>query len=75
MVYKKVFLEISQNSQESACARVYFLIELQAETLANVFSHEFCEIFMKTFSTEQLLVIASETSSWKKPQLEIPASP
>ena len=27
---KKVFLEISQNSQESTCARVYFLIKLQA---------------------------------------------
>ena len=26
---KKVFLEISQNSQESACARVSFLIKLQ----------------------------------------------
>ena len=27
---KKVFLEISQNSQENTCARVYFLIKLQA---------------------------------------------
>ena len=27
---KKVFLEISQNSQENICARVSFLIELQA---------------------------------------------
>ena len=27
---KKVFLEISQNSQESTCARVSFLIKLQA---------------------------------------------
>ena len=26
---KKVFLEISQNSQENTCARVYFLIKLQ----------------------------------------------
>ena len=26
---KKVFLEISKNSQENACARVYFLIKLQ----------------------------------------------
>ena len=26
---KKVFLEISQNSQENACARVSFLIKLQ----------------------------------------------
>ena len=27
---EKVFLEISQNSQENTCARVYFLIKLQA---------------------------------------------
>ena len=27
---KKMFLEISQNSQKSTCARVYFLIKLQA---------------------------------------------
>ena len=49
---KKVFLEISQNSQENTCVRVSFLIKLQAwtcnfvkkETLAQVFSCEFCEI-------------------------------
>ena len=50
---KKVFLEISQNSQENTCARVSFLIKLQAfikkETLAQVFSSEFCEISENTF--------------------------
>ena len=30
---KKVFLEISQNSQENTCARVSFLIKLQAPPL------------------------------------------
>ena len=30
VLYKKVFLEISQNSQENTCARVFFLIKLQA---------------------------------------------
>ena len=30
---KKVFLEISQNSQENTCARVSFLIKLQASGL------------------------------------------
>ena len=30
---KKVFLKISQNSQESTCARVCFLIKLQAKGL------------------------------------------
>ena len=29
---KKVFLEISQNSQKNTCARVSFLIKLGAET-------------------------------------------
>ena len=39
---KKVFLEISQNSQENTCARASFLIKLQ------VFSCEFFEIFKNT---------------------------
>ena len=30
VLWKKVFLEISQNSQENGCARVSFLIKLQA---------------------------------------------
>ena len=59
---KKVFLEISQNSQENTCARVCVLIKLQAwvcnlfkkETLALVFSCEFCEISKNNFFTEHL---------------------
>ena len=30
VLYKKVFLKISQNSRENTCARVSFLIKLQA---------------------------------------------
>ena len=30
VLYKKVFLKISQNSWENTCARVSFLIKLQA---------------------------------------------
>ena len=30
VLYKKVFLEISENSQENTCVRVSFLIKLQA---------------------------------------------
>ena len=30
VLQEKVFLEISQNSQEKTCARVFFLIKLQA---------------------------------------------
>ena len=58
VLYKKVFLEISQNSQENTCARVSFLVKLQAsslqfyfikkETLTQVISCEFCEISKNT---------------------------
>ena len=49
-----MFLEISQNSQEKTCARDSFLIKLQAyfikkESLAQVFSFEFCEVSKNTF--------------------------
>ena len=49
---KKLFLEISQNSKENTCARVFFLIKLhfiKKETLAQVFSCEFCEVSKKSF--------------------------
>ena len=36
---KKVFLEISQKSQENTCARVSFLITLQAETTGGCFCY------------------------------------
>ena len=60
---KRVFLKILQNSQESTCARVSFLMKLQAEafnfikkvTLAQEFSCEFFEITGKaTFLIEHL---------------------
>ena len=41
---KKVFLEISQNSQENTCTKFSFLIKLQASGLAQVLSCDFCEI-------------------------------
>ena len=63
---KKVFLEISQISQENTCARVSFLIKLQAwdifikkETLAQVCSCEIWEISKNTFSYRTPLVAAS----------------
>ena len=47
---KKVFLEISQISQENTCARVSFLIKLRASgNLINLFSCEFWEISKSTF--------------------------
>ena len=67
---KKVFLEISQNSQENTCARVPFLIKLQAtllkkETLAQVFSCEFCEISKITFFNRTPPVAAFRESDFK----------
>ena len=54
---KKVFLKISQNSQENIRARVSYLIKLQTEvcnfvenvTLTQVFCCKFCEIFKNNF--------------------------
>ena len=72
---KKVFLEIWQNSQENTCARVSFLIKLQAlacnviknETLAQTLSCEFREIFKNNFFTENLRTTAFVMASfWKK---------
>ena len=51
VLYKEVFLEISQNSQENTYARVSFLMKLQAE---------FREISKKTFFTEHLWAAASD---------------
>ena len=56
---KKVFLEISQNSQENTCARVSFLIKL-----AQVFSCEFCEISKNTFFQRTPLVATSDSMSF-----------
>ena len=64
---EKVFINISENSQENTCAKASFLIKLpevcnfiKRETLAQAFSCEFREIFKSTFFTEQLRVTASD---------------
>ena len=54
---KKVFLEISQNSQENSCARVACNF-IKKETLAQVFSCEFYEISKNTFFYRTPLVAA-----------------
>ena len=50
---RKAFLEISHNSQENTCARVFFN-KVTGLTLAQVFSCEFWEISKNTFFTEHL---------------------
>ena len=72
-----MFLEISQNSQENIRARVSFLIKLQVsasnfikkETLADMFSCEFCEIRKNTFSYRTSPMAASVLSFLDKVQL------
>ena len=55
VLWKKVFLEISQNSQENTCVKVSFLIKLQAsEIRAQVFYCEFCEISKNNVFTDYL---------------------
>ena len=62
-----MFLEVWQNSEENTCARISFLKKLQAsvynfiknETLAQVFSCEFCEIYKNTIFTEHVWATAS----------------
>ena len=64
VLWKKLFLEISQNSQENICARVSFLKNLQTlgHQLSDVFS---CEISKNTFCTEYLWTTTSESFSAK----------
>ena len=70
---KKAFLEIPQNSQENTCARVPFIIKLQAlafnfikkETLTKVFSCEYYEISKNTFRYRTAPVAASVVTSIK----------
>ena len=47
VLWKNVLLKVSQNLQENKCARVCNFIK--KETLAQVFSYEFYEIFKNTF--------------------------
>ena len=63
---KKLFLEISQNSQENTCTRASFFTKrheawnfIKKETLAQVFSYEFYEISKNTFFYRTHLVAAS----------------
>ena len=59
-LWKKVFLEISQNSQEKACTRVTFLNKVAGlQTLVQVLSCEFREISKNTFFREHLWATAS----------------
>ena len=67
-VRKGVFRNFETFTGKHSCARVSFLIKLQPsasnfikkDTLAQVFSSEFCEVSKNTFFTEHLRATASE---------------
>ena len=59
---KKVFLRFLRNSLEITCVRVSFSIKFKKETLAHIFSCEFCETFKGTFLTEHVRATASVSS-------------
>ena len=63
---KKVFSEVSRNSQENTFSRVSFFIKLQAQ--AQVFFCEFCKISKNAFFTEHLRTTASK---FYKDQLQV----
>ena len=74
---KKLFLKISQISQENTWARDFFLIKLQAcnfikkESLTQVFSREFCEISKNTLFYRTPSVTASESSKYLTKEMNL----
>ena len=65
---KKVFLKISQNSQENTCATVPFFFQtcifIKKETLTHVFCCKFCDIFQNTFFYRTPLVALLFLKHW-----------
>ena len=57
VLWEKVYIKISNDLQETICARTPFI---KKETLAELFSCEFCKLSKNTFSTEHLWTTASE---------------
>ena len=69
---KKVFLKISQNSQETNCARAPFLTKMQAEACIFTYWHlrfpgNFENYLSAAFLIEYLRWLLLRISSWKLP--------
>ena len=62
VLYKKVFLKLLQDSQENTCVSVSACNFIIKETLAQVFSYEFCKILKNIFFTEHHLATACAIS-------------
>ena len=75
VLWKKVFLEISPNLQENTSAKPSFYLRFQdedwnvikKETLTQVFSCKFWQIFNNTFLTEYLRLTVSDRRNMKFP--------
>ena len=57
---EKVFLKISQTSQENTCVGVFFYEVFKKETPTRLLSCEVCETFKNTYFEENLRRAASE---------------
>ena len=68
---KNVFLQISQNSQQNTCARPEASNFIKKETLAQVFSCEFCKISKNTFSHRTPPVAASISTRVDQKKIKI----
>ena len=69
---KKVFLKVRQNSRENTCTRASFLTK--KNTLAQVFSCQFCEIFKNTYFYRTLLVATSVSNTVNLKNVELPSA-
>ena len=63
---KKLFLKISQNSQENTCVGASFI---KKETQTQVFFCEFCEIFKNTFFSRTTLVATTKEEHQAKTEI------
>ena len=65
--YKKGFLRnFAKFTEKQQCQSLFLIKFIKKETLAQVFSCEFCKISKKTFSTEYLRTTASVLHSLKR---------
>ena len=68
---KKVFLRLSQISQEKTCVRSVFNKVYLKETPAQVFSGEICENFKSIYFEKLLWTIASQNTSREAIELSL----
>ena len=63
---KSILKNFTKFAGRHLCQSLFFNKVAGQETLAQVFPHEFCEIFKNTFFTEHLRATASKFYNWTK---------